>query len=232
MATARVWTSTHEGNDAARQRGTAAAPRSPIVSNLTSTRGECSGRRGDGSHRLPRRGAVEWLRVQHQDRMRGSRRSARRRARKCATLDGAMASVTGKCSLRFRPSAGPARPSRSPRATVMAATWREVDRAAPLLIQANGQPIMAPRTEGGGDPYAALLRQRTVFMSGEVEDFGADALVSQLLLLDAQEQGKDIRLFINSPEACMCGGVQTGMHGYPCAHECMHVETCCGAQPA
>jgi ATP-dependent Clp protease protease subunit len=41
--------------------------------------------------------------------------------------------------------------------------------------------------------------QRTIFMGGEVEDFGADALVSQLLLLDSQDQGKDIKLFINSP---------------------------------
>jgi len=83
---------------------------------------------------------------------------------------------------------------------------------------------MAPRTEGGGDPYAALLRQRTVFMSGEVEDFGADALVSQLLLLDAQEQGKDIRLFINSPG----GSVSAGMGIYDAMMLCRSdVSTFC-----
>jgi ATP-dependent Clp protease protease subunit len=50
-----------------------------------------------------------------------------------------------------------------------------------------------------GDPFGLLLRQRIVFLGGEVEDFGADALVSQLLLLDNQDQTKDIKMFINSP---------------------------------
>lgn len=119
----------------------------------------------------------------------------------CRRISCAMASIAGRCSSAQcgRAQAGTSRPARSLRCAVKASAWREVDRSTPLLIQANGQPIMAPRTESGGDPYSALLRQRTIFMSGEVEDFGADAIVSQLLLLDAQEQGKDIRLFINSP---------------------------------
>ncbi len=50
-----------------------------------------------------------------------------------------------------------------------------------------------------GDPFGMLLRQRTIFMGGEVEDFAADALISQLLLLDSQDPTKDIKLFINSP---------------------------------
>jgi ATP-dependent Clp protease protease subunit len=36
-------------------------------------------------------------------------------------------------------------------------------------------------------------------MGGEVEDFSADALISQLLLLDSQDPTKDIKFFINSP---------------------------------
>jgi hypothetical protein len=67
-------------------------------------------------------------------------------------------------------------------------------------IQANGQPIMAPRTaDMAGDPFGLLLRQRIIFLGGEVDDFGADAIVSQLLLLDQQDATKDIKLFINSP---------------------------------
>jgi hypothetical protein len=50
-----------------------------------------------------------------------------------------------------------------------------------------------------GDPFNLLLRQRTIFMGGEVEDFSADAIISQLLLLDSQDPSKDIKLFINSP---------------------------------
>jgi ATP-dependent Clp endopeptidase proteolytic subunit ClpP len=50
-----------------------------------------------------------------------------------------------------------------------------------------------------GDPFGLLLRQRVVFLGGEVEDFGADAIISQLLLLDNQDPQKDIKMFINSP---------------------------------
>jgi hypothetical protein len=67
-------------------------------------------------------------------------------------------------------------------------------------IQASDQPLMAPRSqELSGDPFGMLLKQRIIFMGGEVEDFMADAIVSQLLLLDAQDPTKDIKIFINSP---------------------------------
>ena len=59
---------------------------------------------------------------------------------------------------------------------------------------------MAPRTQDlGGDPFGLLLKQRIVFLGGEVNDFLADAVVSQLLLLDSLDSTKDIKLFINSP---------------------------------
>jgi ATP-dependent Clp protease, protease subunit len=57
-----------------------------------------------------------------------------------------------------------------------------------------------------GDPYGLLLKQRIVFLGGEVNDFGADAIVSQLLLLDAQDPTKDIKLFINSPGGSVTAG--------------------------
>ena len=41
-----------------------------------------------------------------------------------------------------------------------------------------------------GDPFGLLLRQRIVFFGGEVNDFSADAIISQLLLLDAQDPTK------------------------------------------
>lgn len=44
-----------------------------------------------------------------------------------------------------------------------------------------------------------LLRERIVFLGNEIEDFLADAVVSQLLLLDAVDPNSDIRLFVNSP---------------------------------
>lgn len=49
------------------------------------------------------------------------------------------------------------------------------------------------------DTMGLLLRERIVFLGNEIDDFVADAIVSQLLLLDAQDPKKDIKLFINSP---------------------------------
>ncbi|CAK8540256.1 unnamed protein product [Lathyrus sativus] len=49
------------------------------------------------------------------------------------------------------------------------------------------------------DTMGLLLRERIVFLGSEIDDFVADAIVSQLLLLDAQDPNKDIKLFINSP---------------------------------
>lgn len=43
-----------------------------------------------------------------------------------------------------------------------------------------------------------LLRERIVFLGSSIDDFVADAVMSQLLLLDAQDPTKDIKLFINS----------------------------------
>lgn len=51
---------------------------------------------------------------------------------------------------------------------------------------------------GSGDVMGLLLRERIVFLGNEIEDFLADAVVSQLLLLDAIDPDSDIRLFVNS----------------------------------
>ncbi len=48
---------------------------------------------------------------------------------------------------------------------------------------------MVPRNEAG-DPFGLLLRQRIVFLGNQVDDFTADAVISQLLLLDAQDPKK------------------------------------------
>lgn len=92
-------------------------------------------------------------------------------------------------------------------------------------IQANSQPLLAPRTaDMQGDPFGLLLRQRTIFMGGEVEDFSADAIISQLLLLDSQDPTKDIKLFINSPG----GSVTAGMGIYDAMLLCRSdVQTYC-----
>ncbi|KAI3438413.1 hypothetical protein D9Q98_000844 [Chlorella vulgaris] len=95
---------------------------------------------------------------------------------------------------------------------------------SPLII-AGQQPMLPPRTQDmAGDPFGLLLRQRIVFFGGEVNDFSADAIVSQLLLLDAQDPTKDIKLFINSPG----GSVTAGMGIYDAMMMCRaDVQTYC-----
>ncbi|KAK8938356.1 hypothetical protein KSP39_PZI011470 [Platanthera zijinensis] len=44
-----------------------------------------------------------------------------------------------------------------------------------------------------------FLRERIVFLGSGMDDFVADAIINQLMLLDAQDHNRDIRLFINSP---------------------------------
>ncbi|GAB4857931.1 ATP-dependent Clp protease proteolytic subunit 4 [Ancistrocladus abbreviatus] len=55
------------------------------------------------------------------------------------------------------------------------------------------------------DAMGLLLRERIVFLGNNIDDFVADAIISQLLLLDAQDHTKDIRLFINSPGGSLSG---------------------------
>ncbi|KAF5190522.1 Atp-dependent clp protease proteolytic subunit [Thalictrum thalictroides] len=64
---------------------------------------------------------------------------------------------------------------------------------------ASQSPPNAVRGPDTADPMGLLLRERIVFLGNQIDDFVADAIISQLLLLDAQDPTKDIRLFINSP---------------------------------
>uniref|UniRef100_A0A061RYY3 ATP-dependent Clp protease proteolytic subunit n=1 Tax=Tetraselmis sp. GSL018 TaxID=582737 RepID=A0A061RYY3_9CHLO len=85
-------------------------------------------------------------------------------------------------------------------------------------IEASQQPLMAPRTqEMQGDPFALLLKERIVFLGGEVNDFVADAVVSQILLLESLDPKKDIKFFINSPG----GSVTAGMAIYDAMMVCI-----------
>ncbi|RZC73998.1 hypothetical protein C5167_049484 [Papaver somniferum] len=61
------------------------------------------------------------------------------------------------------------------------------------------QAPASPPRGAEADPMGLLLRERIVFLGNQIDDFVADAIISQLLLLDAQDPTKDIRLFINSP---------------------------------
>eukprot|EP01018_Ginkgo_biloba_P005305 Gb_05917 [translate_table: standard] len=65
-------------------------------------------------------------------------------------------------------------------------------------VSAVQTPAMAQKS-AEADVMGLLLKQRIVFLGSNMDDFVADAIISQLLLLDAQDPTKDIRLFINCP---------------------------------
>jgi ATP-dependent Clp protease, protease subunit len=58
--------------------------------------------------------------------------------------------------------------------------------------------------------YQRLLKERIVFLGSEVRDQNANAICAQMLLLNAEDQGRDIFLYINSPG----GSVDAGMAIY------------------
>jgi ATP-dependent Clp protease, protease subunit len=51
---------------------------------------------------------------------------------------------------------------------------------------------------GVSDAMRLLMEERIVFLGGEITDLMADVVLSQLILLDARDHSKDIRLYINS----------------------------------
>ena len=72
---------------------------------------------------------------------------------------------------------------------------------SPVVIENDG------RGERSYDIYSRLLKDRIIFVSGEVEDGMANAIVAQLLFLDAQDNEKDIVMYINSPGGVITAGL-------------------------
>ena len=70
-------------------------------------------------------------------------------------------------------------------------------------------PYVIEKTSSGErsyDIYSRLLQDRIIFLSNEVNDDIASLIVSQLLFLESQDPGKDIRLYINSPGGSVSAG--------------------------
>ncbi len=74
-------------------------------------------------------------------------------------------------------------------------------------------PMVIEQTSKGErsfDIYSRLLKERIIFLSDEVNDVTASLVIAQLLFLDAEDPGKDIYIYINSPG----GSVTSGMGIY------------------
>ena len=67
----------------------------------------------------------------------------------------------------------------------------------------------SPASMGGLDEqvYSRLLRERIIFLAGQVEDNMANAICAQILLLAAEDTEKDIYLYINSPGGSITAGM-------------------------
>ncbi|MFZ2288495.1 MAG: ATP-dependent Clp endopeptidase proteolytic subunit ClpP [Halopseudomonas yangmingensis] len=82
----------------------------------------------------------------------------------------------------------------------------------PPEIQAAGGlvPIVveqSARGERSYDIYSRLLKERVIFLVGQVEDYMANLVVAQLLFLESENPDKDIHLYINSPGGSVTAGM-------------------------
>ena len=71
-------------------------------------------------------------------------------------------------------------------------------------------PMVVEKTSGGErayDIYSRLLKDRIVFVSGEIGDEMANAIVAQLLFLQAEDSKKEISMYINSPGGSVTAGL-------------------------
>ena len=63
------------------------------------------------------------------------------------------------------------------------------------------------RGERSFDIYSRLLKERVIFLTGQVEDHMANLIVAQMLFLEAENPEKDIYLYINSPGGVITAGM-------------------------
>lgn len=71
-------------------------------------------------------------------------------------------------------------------------------------------PIVVEQTSKGErsyDIYSRLLKDRIIFVTGEIEDHMANLIVAQLLFLESEDPDKDIHLYINSPGGSVSAGL-------------------------
>ena len=63
------------------------------------------------------------------------------------------------------------------------------------------------RGERAYDIYSRLLKDRIIFLSGEVRDEVSDIIIAQLLFLESEDPNKDIHFYINSPGGVVTSGL-------------------------
>lgn len=82
--------------------------------------------------------------------------------------------------------------------------------SAPDVLNSGLVPMVIEQTARGErsfDIYSRLLKERVIFLVGQVEDHMANLVVAQLLFLEAENPDKDIHLYINSPGGSVSAGL-------------------------
>lgn len=85
-----------------------------------------------------------------------------------------------------------------------------IDLSGGAHIGSSLVPIVVEQTARGErsyDIYSRLLKERVIFLVGQVEDHMANLIVAQLLFLEAENPDKDISLYINSPGGSVTAGL-------------------------
>jgi ATP-dependent Clp protease protease subunit len=96
--------------------------------------------------------------------------------------------------------------------------WRGQRPEATIAAADSTAPMAAPgvlptvveqsgRGERAFDIYSRLLRERIIFLGTGIDDQVADALVAQLLFLEAEDPEKDIQIYVNSPGGSVTAGL-------------------------
>ena len=100
---------------------------------------------------------------------------------------------------------------------------RESSYLIPTVIEQTGH------SERAYDIYSRLLKERIIFLDGEIDDARANLIVAQMLFLESEDPKKDINLYINSPG----GSVTAGLAIYDTMQYLMpDVATICMGQAA
>lgn len=81
------------------------------------------------------------------------------------------------------------------------------DQLAPHMALVPMVIEQTSRGERSYDIYSRLLKERIIFLTGQVEDHMANLVVAQMLFLEAENPDKDIHLYINSPGGVITAGM-------------------------
>lgn len=83
----------------------------------------------------------------------------------------------------------------------MIESYHETANLVPMVVETTS------RGERAYDIYSRLLKERIVFVTGQVEDYMASLIVAQLLFLESENPDKDIYMYINSPGGVVTSGL-------------------------